>query len=155
MAWQQTMASAQYSSGRLSHAGGGDPDVFSQGGRTTLVELKTSNVRPSDDWRNILVDVSYSVKEGRHNDTLLTWNGIAALPVPVDAHRHSVRIGDTRNYSGSWHVRGKVHDWIQLTNTANTVIESGSYRIDGPGNDQQNAGIQLNLAVPVLYSDSV
>jgi hypothetical protein len=32
---------------------------------------------------------------------------------------------------------------------------SGSYRIDGPGNDQQNAGIQLNLAVPVLYSDSV
>jgi hypothetical protein len=75
MAWQQTMASAQYSSGRLSHAGGGDPDVFSQGGRTTLVELKTSNVRPSDDWRNILVDVSYSVKEGRHKQP---WNRRAA-----------------------------------------------------------------------------
>lgn len=154
MMWQQTVASSQYSSGRLNHAGGGDADVFSKPGRTTLVELKTSNVRPSDDWQNILVDVFYSVKEMRTNNTFLTWNGTAALPVPVDARKHSVRIGDTRNYNGSWHVQGQVHDWIQLTDTANSVIQSGSYRIDGKGDDQQNAGVQLSLAVPVLYADT-
>jgi hypothetical protein len=110
MPWHETIASAQYSSGRLEHAGGGDADVYTQPGRTTLVTLETSNIRPAEDWRSVYVDVYYSVKEMRKNNTFLRWRGTAELPIPIDATRHRVLLRDVRNYQNSWYVQGKVHD---------------------------------------------
>ncbi len=59
---------------------------------------------------------------------------------------------DTRNFSGSWIVKGQIHDPIPL-NSENTMTRRGTYRIDGKGDDQQNAGIDLELAVPIRYLD--
>lgn len=154
MPWQQTLATAPYSSGRLKHAGGGDADIYSQSGRQTRVELRTSNIRADDQWKNILVDVFYSVKEMRTNNTFLTWSGTAALPIPIDTRKYSAVIKDTRNFSGSWIVKGKVHDPLSLDRVENTVIANGTYRIDGKGDDQYNAGFDIELAVPVMYNDN-
>ncbi len=153
MPWQNTVATASYSSGRLKHSGGGDADIYSQSGRQTRVELRTGNVRPDDQFKSVLVDVYYSVKEMRSNNTFLTWSGTAALPIPVDTSKYSVAIRDVRNFSGSWIVRGKVHDPLSLTNSENTVILRGEYRIDGKGDDQNNAGFDIELAVPISYID--
>jgi hypothetical protein len=42
---------------------------------------------------------------------------------------------------------------MELDNVANTVVERGQFRIDGAGDDQNNAGIQLSLRVPLSYFD--
>jgi hypothetical protein len=153
MPWVETIAQQNLSSGRLTHAGGGDADVYTQSGRQTRVELRVTNMRLDDAGDNILLDVFYSVREMRKNNTFLTWSGTAALPVPQDAREHSVVIQDTRDFNSSWIVRGKTHDWISLDNAEGTVIERGQYRIDGPGDDQGNAGVQLSLRVPLWYFD--
>ena len=153
MPWQETLVKTSYSSGTLKHSGGGDNDIFSKSGRNTRVELSTSNIRPDDQWKNILVDVFYSVKEMHKNNTFLTWTGTASLPVTVDTTKHSIVIKDTRNYSGSWLVRGEVHDPLSLNDSGNTVIVRGTYRIDAKGDDLNNAGFELDLAVLIMYND--
>jgi hypothetical protein len=153
MPWQETLAKASYSSGRMKFSGGGDADIYSKPGRQTRVELRTSNIRADDQWKNVLIDVYYSVKEMRSNNTFLTWSGTAALPIPLDSTRYTVAIKDIRNYAGSWIVKGQVHDPLSLNDTANTVIMRGEYRIDGKGDDQDNAGFDIELAVPVRYQD--
>jgi hypothetical protein len=97
--------------------------------------------------------VFYYVKEMRKNNTFLAWSGTAAVPIPQDVREHTVIIQDTRNFNSSWIVRGQTHDWMNLDNVEGTVIERGLYRIDGPGDDQNNAGIQLSLLVPLRYFD--
>lgn len=153
MLWVSTIARQNYASGPLRHAGGGDADVFTKSGRRTRVELRTDNMRVDDAGTNILLDVFYSVREMASNFTLLTWSGAAVLPIPADAREHTVVIEDTRNYSQSWMVLGKHHDWMDLEGVDGTVIERGQYRIDGPGDDQANAGIQLVLRVHLKYFD--
>ena len=153
MPWVNTVAKQSYASGTLRHVGGGDPDVFTKPDRQTRVELRTSNLRVDDPGMNVLVDVFYSVTEINRNNTFLTWNGAAQLPIPADARKHTIVIQDSRNYSQSWIVRGKHHDWMELDNVDNTVVERGQYRIDGPGDDQNNAGVQLSLRVPLSYFD--
>ncbi len=84
MPWQETPATSNYSPGRLKFAGGGDADVHAKPGRQTRVELNTSNVRPDDQFKNVLVDIYYSVREMRSNNTFLTWSGTASLPIPAN-----------------------------------------------------------------------
>jgi hypothetical protein len=158
MAWRRTRAQARVASDRLNWEGGGDPDVTTKSGRTTRVSLEVGNIRPSDDWRSVLVDVDYSVREMASNFTFLRWQSTASLPIPEDARRENVHVVDVRAFTHSWHVRGKVHDWLSLDNVATvegTPIErGGQYRIDGPGDDERNAGIRLELSVPVIYDDT-
>jgi hypothetical protein len=149
MPWVTTIAKQDYASGTLQHAGGGDPDITSKPGRQTRVELKTSNLRVDDQQMNILVDVYYAVTEVAKNNTFLTWNGSAQLPIPADAQRHAIVIQDTRNYNQSWIVLGKHHEWMELDSVDNTVVERGSFRIDGSGDDQNNAGVQLSSTLPI------
>lgn len=151
MPWVNTTAKQSYASGQLRHAGGGDPDVFTQGGRQTRVELSTSNLRVDDAGDTILADVFYSVREMRTNNTFLTWSGTARLPIPEEARRRPTVIQDARNYDQSWIVLGKHHDWMELDNADGTTVERGQYRIDGPGNDLTNAGVQLSLRVGLRY----
>ncbi len=153
MPWVNTIAKQSFASGRLRHAGGGDADIFTKPGRQTRVELKTSNVRVDDPGNNILLDVFYSVREMRTNNTLLTWSGTAQLPIPADARKHAIVIQDTRNFNQSWIVIGQHHDWMDLENADGTVIERGQYRIDGRGDDLTNAGVQLSLQVNLRYFD--
>ena len=62
---------------------------------------------------------------------------------------------DVREFSSSWYVRGEVHDQLDVPSTTGTVIGNGSvYRIDGKGDDQSNAQIDLHLAVPLAYDDA-
>ena len=43
----------------------------------------------------------------------------------------------------------------ELPDIAGTVIDPGStYRIDGKGDDQYNAQIDLHLKVPLMYDDA-
>ena len=155
MAWRQTVAETNYTSGRLDWAGGGDPDVYTKPGRTTKVELVVDNIRPAEDWRSVLVDVYYSVKEMARNDTFLRWRGTAELPIPIDAQKGRIQLMDVRDFNKSWYVRGQVHDRIDVPNATGTVIGSGSlYRIDGKGDDQTNAEIDLHLQVPLAYDDA-
>lgn len=153
MPWVSTIAKQEYASGPLRHAGGGDADVTTKPGRQTRVELRTDNMRVDDTGTNILLDVFYSVREMASNYTLLTWSGTASLPVPADAREHTVVLDNTRNYSQSWIVLGRHHDWMDLGGVDGTAIERGQYRIDGPGDDQTNAGIQLLLRVRLRYFD--
>jgi hypothetical protein len=155
MPWQQTTAATHYTSGRLEWAGGGDADVFTKGGRTTRVTLIADNIRPADDWRSVLVDIFYSVLEMRSNNTFLRWRGTAELPVPTNAQRRRMRLMNVRNYNMIWDVRGEVHDMDEVPQIAGTAIAPGSlYRIDGPGDDQTNAEIDLQLRVPVEFDDA-
>ena len=151
MPWVNTTAKQSYASGHLRHAGGGDPDVFTQSGRQTRVELSTSNLRVDDSGDTVLADVFYSVREMRTNNTFLTWSGTARLPIPEEARRHPIVIGGARNYDQSWIVLGKHHDWMELDNADGTIVERGQYRIDGPGPDLTNAGVQLSLRVGLRY----
>jgi hypothetical protein len=89
MPWVSAISKQDYASGRLRHAGGGDPDVFTRPDRQTRVELRTGNIRVDDAGAAILADVFYSVREMRTNDTFLTWSGTARLPIPADARKHS------------------------------------------------------------------
>jgi hypothetical protein len=153
MAWQQTVAQTDYASGRLEWAGGGDPDVYTKPGRTTQVTLVANNVRPAEDWKSVFVDVYYSVKEMASNNTFLRWRGTATLPIPIDARR--MRLMDVRDVNRTWYVKGQVHDNLELSDIAGTVIGPGStYRIDGKGDDQYNAQIDLHLKVPLMYDDA-
>ncbi|MDO9712010.1 hypothetical protein [Paracraurococcus lichenis] len=153
MPWVNTTTKQDYASGHLRLAGGGDADIFSKPGRQTRVELNTSNLRVDDAGGNILVDVFYSVREMRTNNTFLTWSGTAQLPIPADARKHAAVIQDTRNYTQSWIVLGEHHDWMPLDNVEGTIVERGQYRIDGPGDDLDNAGIQLTLRAGLRYFD--
>ena len=155
MVWRQTVAESDYTSGRLTWAGGGDADVYTKPGRTTKVDLVVDNIRPAEDWKSILVDVFYSVKEMARNNTFLRWRGTAELPIPIDAQRGRIQLMDVRDFSRSWYVRGEVHDQLDVPSTTGTVIGNGSvYRIDGKGDDQSNAQIDLHLAVPLAYDDA-
>ena len=40
---------------------------------------------------------------------------------------------------------------MELANTGGTVIERGQFRIDGEGDDLDNAGVELSLAVHLNY----
>lgn len=153
MPWVDTIAKQDYASGHLRQAGGGDADIFSKPGRQTRVELRTGNMRVDDAGGNILVDVFYSVREMRTNNTFLTWSGTAQMPIPADARKHAVVIQDTRNYNQSWIVLGQHHDWMALDSVDGTIVERGQYRIDGPGADLDNAGVQLSLRVGLRYFD--
>lgn len=153
MPWVNTTAKHSFASGQLRHAGGRDADIFTRHDRQTRVELTTSNVRVDDAGSNILVDVFYSVRELRTNNTFLTWNGTTQLPIPSDARKHTIIIQDTRNYNQSWIVLGMHHDWIELDRLDGTIIERGQYKIDGPGPDLNNAGIQLSLRANLRYFD--
>jgi hypothetical protein len=155
MAWVQTIAKTDYTSGPLNWIGGGDPDIYSQPGRTTRVTLVAENIRPSDGWRSILIDVRYEVLEMAKNNTLLSWRGTAELPIPIDAQKFRVQLLDIRGFNKSWYVKGKIHDNIAIPDPAGTIIAAGStYRIDGAGNDQTNAQISLYLQVPLMYDDA-
>ena len=154
MAWQKTVAQTDYASGRLEWAGGGDPDVYTKPGRTTQVTLVANNVRPAEDWKSVFVDVYYSVKEMANNNTFLRWRGTATLPIPIDARKGRMRLMDVRDVNRTWYVKGQVHDNLELSDIAGTVIDPGStYRIDGKGDDQYNAQIDLHLKVPLMYDD--
>jgi hypothetical protein len=152
MPWINTTARQDYASGRLRLAGGGDADVFTKPGRQTRVELRTSNLRVDQAGRVILLDIFYSVREMRSNNTFLTWSGTAELPFPQAALANTIVIQDT-SYNHSWIVIGQHHEWLELANTGGTVIERGQYRIDGSGDDLDNAGIQLSLVVHLSYFD--
>lgn len=155
MTWRQTIAETDYASGRLEWAGGGDPDIYSKPGRTTEVTLTADNIRPAEDWKSVLVDVYYSVKEMAKNNTFLRWRGTAVLPIPIDAIKGRMQLMDVRAFNRSWFVRGEVHDSIDVPYTESTVISQGSrYRIDGKGDDQYNAQIDLHLKVPIAYDDA-
>lgn len=155
MAWKSTIAKTDYASGRLEWAGGGDPDVYTKPGRTTRVTLTAHNIRPAEDWKSVLVDVYYSVLEMAHNHTFLRWRGTAELPIPVDAIKGRMQLTDVRDFNKTWHVKGQVHDNLEIPDVVGTVIRAGStYRIDGRGADQTNAQIDLHLEVPVLYDDA-
>ena len=151
MPWVSTTAKQNYASGQLRLAGGGDADVFTKPDRQTRVELNTSNLRVDDAGDTILADVFYSVREMRTNNTFLTWSGTARLPIPPEARRHPIVIQDGRNYDQSWIVLGKHHEWLELDNADGTIVERGQYRIDGPGDDLNNAGVQLSLRVGLRY----
>ena len=153
MPWVNTTAKQSFASGQLRHAGGGDADVFTKPGRQTRVELTTSNMRVDDPGNNILVDVFYSVREMRTNNTFLTWSGTAQLPIPADARKHTIVIQDTTNYNQSWIVLGQHHEWMELDNVGGTVVERGQYKIDGPGTDLSNAGVQMSLRANLRYFD--
>jgi len=153
MPWVNTTAKQNYASGQLRLSGGGDADIFTKPGRQTRVELSTSNMRVDDTGSKVLMDVFYSVREMRTNNTFLTWNGTAQLPIPQDARKHTIVIQDSRNYNRSWIVLGQHHDWMDLDNVEGTVVDRGQYRIDGPGSDLTNAGIQLALSVSLRYFD--
>ena len=153
MPWVNTTAKQSFASGQLRHAGGGDADVFTKPGRQTRVELTTSNMRVDDPGNNILVDVFYSVREMRTNNTFLIWSGTAHLPIPADARKHTIVIQDTTNYNQSWIVLGQHHEWMELDNVGGTVVERGQYKIDGPGADLSNAGVQMSLRANLRYFD--
>jgi hypothetical protein len=62
---------------------------------------------------------------------------------------------DVRDFDRTWYVKGQVHDSLELSDVAGTVLGPGStYRIDGSGDDQYNAQIALHLNVPVAYDDA-
>jgi hypothetical protein len=153
MPWVNTVAKQDYASGQLRHAGGGDADIFTKPGRQTRVELNTNNMRVDDAGNNILVDVFYSVREMRTNNTFLTWSGTSQLPIPQDARKHTIVIRDSRNYKQSWIVLGQQHQPMPLDNVEGTIIERGQYRIDGSGDDTNNAGIQLSMRIDLRYFD--
>jgi hypothetical protein len=44
-----------------------------------------------------------------------------------------------------------VHRELDLTNVADTVVARGHYRIDGKGDDEANAMVELDLAVPISF----
>ena len=150
MPWINTTANQDYASGRLRLSGGGDADVFTKPGRQTRVELSTSNLRLDQAASVLLLDVFYSVREMHANNTFLTWTDTAQLPLPQAANGHPIVIQDT-NFNQSWIVVGEQLDWMDLANTGGTVIERGQFRIDGEGDDLDNAGIQLSLAVHLSY----
>lgn len=153
MPWEKTIATKEVASNRLEWAGGGDPDVYTKPGRTTRVSLVADNIRFNEDGMSVLVDIYYSVKEMRKNHTFLRWRSTEALPIPRDARNHTMEIMDVRGFDRSWYVRGQIHDFLGLAGTDGTVIKEGTYRIDGRGNDQYNAGINLVLEVPIRYYD--
>lgn len=154
MTWVNTIAETNYSSGRLAWIGGGDADVYTKPGRSTRVNLRADNIRPSDDWRAVLVDVEYTVTEMRQNNTMLQWRGTARLPIPADARSHRIQVMDVRGYDRSWIVRGQQHDYLEVPGIGTAVIRDGTYRIDGAGDDQTNAQIDLQLEVPIRYDDA-
>jgi hypothetical protein len=143
-----TTAKLDYASGQLRQVGGNDADVYTKPGRHTDVELRTNNIRVSDAGNAILLDIFYSVREGVENGTQLEWNGTAELPVPVDAHSHTITVQDARNYNQSWIVQGENHEWNQLDSTAGTVIEPN--RRSGGRSGQRWDPIVFT--VPISYS---
>ena len=154
MTWVNTVAQTNYTSGRLSWIAGGDADVYTKPGRSTRVSLIADNVRPADDWQSLLVDVEYTVTEMRQNNTMLQWRGTARLPLPAEARNSRMQVLDVRGYDRSWIVRGQQHEQLEVPGAGTAVIRSGLYRIDGPGNDQTNAQIDLSLEVPIRYETS-
>ena len=151
MAWVETVVKQDYASGQLRQSGGGDADICTKPDRQTRVELAVNDIRMDDVGNTILMDVYYSVREMRTNNTFLTWNGTAHLPLPEDARRHTMVIQDARTYNHSWILVGKHHDWMELGNMDGTVVERGWYKIDGPGDDLDNAGVRLSLRVKIKY----
>lgn len=158
MALQRALAETTYTSGRLTLTAGGDADVNTQEGRTTRVTLIADHIDVSGDGRSILVHVRYEVVEQSRNNTALRWDGIAELPIPVDAQRHSSSIQsvDVRDYNETWDVGGQRHDAVEVPNTAGTVIfgPGSTYSIDAQGDDETNARVELRLRVPIQYDDA-
>lgn len=153
--WKDSFAQGQVSSlGNMKHTSG-DKDTFSKSGRHTNVTLKVYRLRISDDGTAWLADVYYQVKEGRKDYTAFDFTRTVQLPIPQDARKGTSFITNARDYDRSWAVYGERHEVMDVPYTEGTPISSGTYRVDGKGNDQGTVFVDLILSLPFRYLDTV
>lgn len=144
------------SSGRLEQIAGGDADICTKDGRKTRVFLAVKNIQMSSvagDPRRPAVKlyVEYKVTELVTNNTCLRWSAWHSEEVPYHIVRTAVSLSPVVSpYERTWEVSGRQHGDMAIPAIAGTVVASGTYRIDGDGDDHTNARVQMQLAVPFL-----
>jgi len=131
--------------------GGGDADINSQGGRSTQVHIKVSNIRLDNDGRAILVEVLYSVKEVWKNYTHLQRKATVRVDLPNNWKVKKLA-DDVTELDHSEAIEGKEHGWVDISNnTGGTCVEEAQVKIDGPGDDDKgNARLKIKLVIPVV-----
>lgn len=142
-------------SGRMTLVGGGDADIYTKAGRKTRVYLAVKDIEWVE-WPQGRMTLSlytkYSVTELVTNNTSLEWSDTFRAEVPRDIYLNRTSYHpDVRAYERTWEVSGNQHGEMTIPETAGTIIKSGTYRIDGDGDDYTNAYVQMKLFARIIY----
>jgi hypothetical protein len=146
-----------YSITQIPWVAGGDPDVYTKPGRKTHIHITVDQLRLSEDGRSILAHVLYEVREGRSDWTVLKFEQSDAqiAPVPYD-YPKVLEIVDTTDFDMQVTHTGQYHTPFNFSNEANSCVSSGSYSIDGKGDDNLgNANVAFNIRIWVMVEDPV
>lgn len=142
-------------SGTMRLIGGGDADIFTKDGRKTRVYLAAKDIQWAQ-WPQgrmaLSVYTIYRVTELVTNNTSLEWSATHTAEVPRDIYLNRTSYyPDVQAYERTWEVSGNNHNEMTIPETAGTIIQSGTYRIDGDGADYTNARVQMKLFVRTIY----
>lgn len=128
--------------------GGGDADVFTKKGRKTRVRIRVGNLRISGDGRTVFSTVFYEVKELRKDNTHLSYNQTAFLPVPGGKVARRILTGSTFDWTHTF--EGQNHSWNDVQISNQHCIDLARCRIDGGGRDDQgNAALEIHFSFDV------
>jgi len=132
--------------------GGGDPDVFTKGGRYTEVKLDLTKPAFEQQAHRLKVHLVYDVIEVRRNNTHLQMNTDILIPVPADWV--NVRLPGAADFKADLMIAGKNHRWNSIDVNEVDWIQTMEAKIDGPGDDTEgNAGVRINFAIPLEYTE--
>lgn len=144
-------------SGPMKLVSGGDGDICTKDGRKTRVRLFVGSLHWASrtlEWGGLGFGVSYRVTELVTNNTELYWEHYSWIYPPQDVWL-KLNLEATKlpaSYDRTWEVQGGQHGEMAVPETAGTIVESGTYSIDGMGEDFTNAKVKLTLYVPLYYN---
>lgn len=134
-----------------------DSDIYSQSGKNTGWKLRAELVNFLDGTVGCAVAVNIS--EGGLGAGRSELQSHLTIPVPLSGYQamaiDTSRLSSTI-YTQQGTIRGQHHEWIDITEELrncpffNTYSDRIYIKIDGPGDDEGNIGIQLGLRVPVI-----
>lgn len=137
---------------RLQHVGGGDPDVFTKGGRWTGVSVVTLRPQVPATLDSVSIIIQYDVRERRRNYTHLS--GTTTVRFLADSGYRILQVGPggiDAHYYEEW--PGENHQWNDISHApgiAGSYFRTLDIRFDGRGDDDQgNAGLRGLMEVPV------
>lgn len=129
----------------------GDAEVNTKSGRFTTVEIRISQPTVWPDEKRMKVMVTYDITEGWANYTHLQM--VEEIVMPMPNNWSNVQVIGAADFYLHTVIHGKNHRWNPINTNSVNWIQRIYAKIDGPGDDNEgNAGLIINFAIPVEYS---
>jgi hypothetical protein len=134
----------------VPHYSGGDAEVNSKSGRTTYVSVQTGYPYVYPNGLSGYIAVTYEVREGASNYTLLRKTDYVPFYAPPGYRIVNIGI-NRRPASFTRAYQGQDHSWHdESAAVSGTFIQRLYTKFDGPGNDDQgNAAMSAEIWIGV------